>query len=507
MRAILYARSSKDKHGVSTGGQISELRSFADRNDHEVVAQYEDAEVYNGEEGSNRPGLGTMFEDLRHGTVDADIVLLTETSRLSREPRLYTALEYELEKYKVRVQPMNLPTGEGADNTLMKGLFNVLDKHASDIAKERSVRSLKENARNGYVFAGRPPYGYRHEEIPLGIVREGKPVTKKKMVVDEDKAQVVADYLKLRASGTPRTEAKRLSGITLSVSALVSMERNAITYSGALVYGKNRRVKIDGKRRLVAKPRSEWEVYENSHDAIVDRITAEKVMKIVKERSVRVPQGPTLLAGLLVDPDGRFYHSEHRPAKGTFFYRVGKDRSFAGPTIDKAVVSLVAAELTDDDLVAEMVSQTLQAIGKVDVKDVERDIAALDKKIDLLVTRLEEGGSSAVMARLKEREEERARLQAALDNRDEVEDARRAVRSWSPKIVQAKLEFLLSSELIDDPVERAEAAERERQELRSLVHRVVLDPKTRDIRVEYRIDLAGREKLASPTGFEPVSPP
>jgi len=40
-----------------------------------------------------------------------------------------------------------------------------------------------------------------------------------------------------------------------------------------------------------------------------------------------------------------------------------------------------------------------------------------------------------------------------------------------------------------------------------LIEKVVFDPETGACRIHYQIGIENRNKLASPTGFEPVSPP
>mgnify|MGYP006286655427 CR=1 FL=1 len=53
------------------------------------------------------------------------------------------------------------------------------------------------------------------------------------------------------------------------------------------------------------------------------------------------------------------------------------------------------------------------------------------------------------------------------------------------------------------------ALDRERLKdlLQQLIERIELDPATWERVVRYRVGLAERNRLASPTGFEPVSPP
>ena len=513
MKVVLYARSSRDKHGVSTQGQLSKLRDRAEEAGWQILGEYADPGIHNDMMPDDRPGLGKLFTDLSSGSVRPEALVCTESSRISRTPWTTALIEHLLERHGVRTQPMNLPQGEDADALLFKDLMGVLDQHASRSAADRAKASVKQIFRDGYVHAGKAPIGYLHEDVDLGIKREGKPAIKKRLVPDPDVAPMVAEYLGFRAEGRARKECKARSGLDLKDTTLISIERNALLYAGVATLAKSKTIRVEGRKKQIPLPRKDWELKPDNHPALITRSKAEAVLMNVSERSARQPQPKALLAGVLVTPDGKYFHSEIRGNHR--YYRAEKGKTFRCDLIDRTVICKMVEELTGTDIMANATAEAIQRIGADDAAAVQKKIREFDAKIGRLVSVIEAGGDVQELAdRISELKSERDRLQAALTSEEETARMRSEIAKWTPKYIEARLEFLQSSDLLDDGPDRVRARERERDEVKALVDRIILDPKTEELRIIYRFhaNLApeGRSLpvgMVSRRGVEPLFPP
>ncbi len=81
-RAALYLRSSKDRSDVSIDAQRRALQVMAKQRELSIVEEFSDA-VESGKD-EDRPGFQSLISSVRNRARGWDILLLHDTSRLSR---------------------------------------------------------------------------------------------------------------------------------------------------------------------------------------------------------------------------------------------------------------------------------------------------------------------------------------------------------------------------------------------------------------------------------------
>ena len=134
----------------------------------------------------------------------------------------------------------------------------------------QGLSGMRENVRQGFRAGGRAPMGYELERHETGAIRDGKPVTKSKLVPNRD-APVVKDYLTARAKGTPRAKA----GLPqIKATSKIGIEWNSLTYAGHTVWNVHAEAGSGRKRR----PRSEWVIQRETHDALINDDQAEVII-------------------------------------------------------------------------------------------------------------------------------------------------------------------------------------------------------------------------------------
>lgn len=196
----IYARLSyeteanRERDTVET--QIAYLKNFIGRQeDMELTDIYADVSF----SGTNfeRPEFERMMQDIRAGKIDT--VITKDLSRLGRNYIDYgTYIERIFPLFHVRYIAVNddFDTNrEGTDLTMpLKNIIN--EWYARDLSNKMHA-SYQTMWRNGEYIYGRPPYGYRKDNIV------------KKLVVDEQTAPVVKKIFEMYLTGMTYSEIAR----------------------------------------------------------------------------------------------------------------------------------------------------------------------------------------------------------------------------------------------------------------------------------------------------------
>jgi len=486
MRAAVYLRSSKDRHDASIAAQRRELASLAKQRGASLVAEFADA-VESGKD-EDRPGFQQLLRAIRNPRRGWDTLLVLDTSRIARRRHIAIVFEeVECKRHGVRVIYKSLPDADPVTEMLLKSILQAMDEWHSLTSKQKGLAGMRENVRAGFRAGGRAPIGYRLDTIETGVLREGMPVRKSRLVLGPD-AEAVRTFLTARAAGTPRAAAQEAARLTANKSSLVGIEWNALTYAGHTVWNVHAEAGTGRKRR----PRSEWVIQRDTHPALITDAEAETILAKLEawtpNRS-RAREAGYLLSGLLVTPEGKPYHGD----RGA--YRV-RGRQVQADKVDRAVAAHVLQDLQSPAFV-KAVTAAARALRKPDAHAGPREaLQGVEKRIAKLVGLLEQTETPAPLLRqIETLELERQALAQALADY-EADAARRDALS---RITEMEVRRLL--------VERAaqiEEADPEalRDALTGLLSRVEFDGD--ELRIHYRI---GRSKMASPRGAEliPVS--
>jgi len=275
-RAAVYARYSSEKQNPLTiSQQIRKCREYAERNGFVVL----DEHVYSDDAISgatdNRAGLQLLLAATTRKPLPFDVLLVDDTSRLSRNMidslRIFERLRFAGVRTIFVAQGIDT-TSEQAE--LLVTAHGMVDSLYLKDLRARTFRGVEQRAIEGLHTGGRV-FGYKHVPIQKGIDSYGRPVIDGvRLVVDPQQAAIVRRIFESYAAGhsmkriaiemnhegipSPQPQKGRISQSwsQASVHYILHNER----YRGIVNWGKTRKIRSaeTGKRIYRPKPPDEW---------------------------------------------------------------------------------------------------------------------------------------------------------------------------------------------------------------------------------------------------------
>ena len=321
----LYCRLSRDDEQEGTSGSIknqqSILEKYAKDNGFKNIRVFVD----DGWSGTTfaRPAFTEIMELAEKGMIGTLIV--KDHSRLGRN-RLIVGqlLEEGFDSLGVRYIAImdNIDTAKGiSDLVPMQDLFN--EWHAKNTSQK--VRNVfKNKGMSGVPLTTNPPFGYMKN-----------PDNTKEWIIDEEAAKTVRQIFALRVEGLGPTQiAKRLKAVKVLTPTEYwnSIGRNCSKpptipynwcsttiadilskqeYCGDTVNFRSTTKSFKNKKKI-ERPQEEWQIFPNTHPAIIDREVFELVQELRKHRRRPTKSGiVSWFSGLLycADCGEKLYYS------------------------------------------------------------------------------------------------------------------------------------------------------------------------------------------------------
>lgn len=265
----------------------------------------------------NRPDFQRMIRDIESGLVKT--VIVKDMSRLGRD---YLKVGYYSEVYFAENDVHFIAVNDGVDNrcetdsdfTPFRNIIN--EWYAKDTSKKvRAVLRAKGNS--GKHLCNCPPYGYVKDEKD-----------NQKWYVDEEAAKVVQEIYALCIKGygptqiaRTLTERKVESPIMWKIKIGVKYHTEKFetpevwsthsvaeilknpTYLGHTVNFRTKKKSYKSKK-IEYKPKEDWVIFENTHEAIIDQDTFDAVQRLrqAKRRPARLGE-MSVFSGLLFCAD------------------------------------------------------------------------------------------------------------------------------------------------------------------------------------------------------------
>ena len=326
----LYERLSRDDELQGESNSISHqkqmLEEFARRNNLPNPQHFTD----DGVSGTrfDRPGFLAMMEEVEAGRVEA--IVIKDMSRLGRDYLKVGQVMEILRQRGVRLIAINdgVDSLKGDDDfTPFRNIMN--EFYARDTS--RKIRSVfKSKGMSGKHLTGTVIYGYLWDEKRehwlvdeeaaevvrriFSLTMEGYGPYQISKLLSEAKVEIPAVHLARFDEGVNRTKPVKDPygwGSSTIVSILKKRE-----YLGHTVNFKTRKHFKDKKSHYVDE--SEWTIFENTHEAIIDQETFDNVQR-VRGNARRYPDGfgeAYPLTGLMycADCGGKMY--VHRTYNG-----------------------------------------------------------------------------------------------------------------------------------------------------------------------------------------------
>ncbi|OZA06762.1 MAG: hypothetical protein B7X95_01410 [Methylophilaceae bacterium 17-44-8] len=499
MRAALYLRSSKDRSDVSIDAQRRQLQELAQQREAIIIQEYADA-VESGKD-DDRPGFQSMLRDMRNKNRGWDCVLVLDTARIARRRHLAIIFEeHECKRNNIRVIYKSLPESDPITEMLLKSILQAMDEWHSLTSKVKGLAGMSENVKQGWRAGGSAPRGYRLEKIETGTIRDGMAVTKSKLVVG-DEALLIRAYLQARARGLPRARALQAAELDIPITSLIGMERNALTYAGHTVWNRHAEVQqsgyVGGQKY---RPRTEWVINKNTHEALITEEEAEKILSQVGDGHVqnRVAKRTYLFSGILKSPEGENWKGDGGD------YRLGKGKRIKSQILETAIIKQVVEDLNSDDVAEKLLIHYKSQVQKYETKNLSADIKKQILAIDAQVTKLadllaETTKPAALLRKIEELENKREQLEIDLETELQEEKNNRVYKQASKPDIKSALRSLAE--------EIAEDNENLKDALTQIIKEIVLMPDASSAVISYNLTHKSGLQLASPRGFEPRSPP
>ncbi len=303
----LYCRLSRDDGSEGDSNSVANqkklLSKYAKEHKFPNTRYYVD-DGYTGT-NFNRPGFQQMLEDIDLGYIS--IVIVKDMSRLGRD---YLQVGFYTDTYfpdrNIRFIAVNdCVDSEDGENELAPFRNVMNEMYARDIS--RKVRSSHRLRGNMGEPLSQPPYGYMKD-----------PNNKKKWIIEPEAAKVVQDIFRMRLEGKgnetiarilqenkikipiaywfdnglgrggKKTQPNPYKWCKTTVAKILSQQE----YCGDVINFKTYSKSFKDKRRI-ANDESEWKIFKDVHEPIIDRDTFELVQKLVgktKRRSRKKPE-------------------------------------------------------------------------------------------------------------------------------------------------------------------------------------------------------------------------
>src|SRR2546427_3141807 len=198
-RAALYMRVSTGRqaeHDLSIPDQRRQLESWCRTQGYTVAAEFIEGGASAGDD--RRPVFQQMIERACDGEQAFELILVHSYSRFFREAFEQEFYLRKLAKHGVRVVSITQPVGDESEpvHAMMRKVIALFDEYQSKENAKHVIRSMKENARQGFWNGATAPLGYKLVEAE----KRGSKI-KKKLAVDPVEAETVRLTFKLYLLG------------------------------------------------------------------------------------------------------------------------------------------------------------------------------------------------------------------------------------------------------------------------------------------------------------------
>ena len=309
-----YIRLSKEdlKKGKDDSNSVKNQRDLLNDFYQKHIEEFESVSEYvdDGHTGTDaeRENFQRLLSDVMSGKINCVIV-----KDLSRFARNYSDAGSLIDNLFVQMGVRFISLAENVDSykdpdsvsSIIVPITNVMnDQYCYQTSKKiRQVFDYKR--RNGQYIGSFAPYGYIKD-----------PKDKHQLIVDEDAAEIVKQIYALCLQGTTKrhisfylnehgvpspTAYRRAKGLPVSSTSDDPMWGDRVVwniltnpiYTGDLVQGR-RRVKSYKVHEIEAVPEDEWVTVPDTHEAIIDKESFEKVQALLKRDTRSAPKSREL---------------------------------------------------------------------------------------------------------------------------------------------------------------------------------------------------------------------
>ncbi|QRM56398.1 recombinase family protein [Sinorhizobium sp. BG8] len=196
VRAVAYVRVSTGRQAesdLSIPDQINQISSYCANKGWLLVCVYSDATTGTDD---NRQEFQRMIERAKDRDRPYDVILIHSYSRIFRDHFSLEMYIRSLSKHDVRLVSITQEFGDDPAHVMMRQMISLFDEYQSKETGKHVLRSMKENARQGFYNGAPLPLGYSAVEVE----RRGARI-KKHIVLNEAEAEIVRLIFRLYRQG------------------------------------------------------------------------------------------------------------------------------------------------------------------------------------------------------------------------------------------------------------------------------------------------------------------
>jgi site-specific DNA recombinase len=450
-RAALYMRVSTGRqaeHDLSIPDQRAQLLSWCSRQGYEVVAEFVEAGASATDD--RRPVFQQMIERACDGEHAFGFIVVHSYSRSFREAFEQEFYFRKLAKHGVKIISITQPVGDETEpvQTMMRKVIALFDEYQSKENVKHVIRSMMENARQGFWNGATAPLGYRLVEAEKRGTR-----VKKKLDIDPVEAETVRLIFELYLHGDGKSGALGVKEIVKWLNARGYRTRRGKTFGvGSLhklltntVYVGRWKFNQASSRTGERKP--DEEVVEIPVPAVISPDVFEHVQRQLHARNPkvsppRVTTGPILLTGLAVcascggamtlrtgtSKSGRIYRYYTCSSSAVHGKTVCRGRSVAMDKLDTLITDHLMERLFKPDRLAAILgSLASRRATKLEslngrLMALQQEVTDADEKLKRLYRLVEDGLTDldeVLKDRLNTLKADRDRAKAALERAKE----------------------------------------------------------------------------------------
>jgi site-specific DNA recombinase len=374
--------------------------------------------------GGTTKGRNEFFEmiELAQSPQRPDGLLVWNYARFARDmddSAFYRAL---IRKKGMAIHSLTDPIPPGEFSRVIEALIDYSNDEKRRQTSRDVKRGLNDNVQKGFTTGGPAARGYLLAKEVITFHRDGKPRLASKLEIDPDLGPLVSLAFNMRAD--EKSYAEIMQATHGKLYKTKNCFRTFFTNKTYLGIGKCGDIEI-----------------ENHHPALVDQATWQAVQEIQKRSQRRVKGSrlhpkrinyPSLLSGLAVCIHcGTPVIREVAGKKKWAAYLCGKKRSrqnwhvcegrqINASKADKIIVDTVLEKILTPEFIAELLDEIRALVENTDAihqeeARVKKSLLACEKAIHRLIDTIETTESPAAIDRLKDRENERARLNYELN--------------------------------------------------------------------------------------------
>lgn len=415
-RVVAYLRDSGGPgQDLSVEQQEVKLSEFCKQQGYLLTRMYKDVARSGGSTRKRKQFL-LMVDYLTDNDRPAaeQGVIIWSYSRFSRD---YDDLLYYVSQLRLHHRVL-ISITDPVPNTLDGRLIEAVTAYKNAAVRQDIARDTRRGKEHSVVInhswtGGRnPPYGYKTLREVIGKYKDGRDMTRSRLVVDPGKAPFVRRAYEMRAKGATLAEIAAATGINVQVVQYIVKNR---VYLGELVY-------------------AEREIVENYCEPIVTRELWEAVQRINEERGGSVKRAHPrrvasayLLSGLLhCSRCGRVMNgvSVQSPINGErwYYYRCMKESGWPyipRDQIEGEVIRICQARILTPEVMGVLAGQVEEQRARkregvdVETEAMKAELGNLKRQADNILAAIRATGHSpAMIAELQEIEAEQQRIEA-----------------------------------------------------------------------------------------------